>query len=681
MIEIVADTNQHFNTRAKNSGIHEIAPSKSTFFMKSLSDIAVMLKEIKEGQPVTPITLKQQANNSQQKPIKYCGICSCNSHHTDECLQIQEDNTIAAAQNFVDFAIIPPNNKQYHVQGPNAQPVRWNPTPQQLAQSRQPYMSTIPQHTQNVRYQSPYLCQQSPPTNDPPNKYGEIERIRQKENQEMMEMQNQIPIRLNQIAEMLQKSTSQQIQPQPQAPVPDPLPPQPLQTTKGFLNAIHDEVRSEDESENTDNEEAEQHFDYEDDEIDQERETEDEWKKETQSDEEKFCINTISDMRKDKEELPAKCEDPGACLVTCKIRGVDIHECLCDPGASGITDNVLVTIGKLTIPVDFHILKPTPKEKKGKPQVLLGIPFLKTRGFEQEYHDDTFKFSAGKTTERFQIVKKRKDHGLQKDDGRMRGKESAQRKMIEALAKGWVKMLKEELEGSSCAEQKNQKNGSDKTHEKLLAEYPSITRTLNKTEKVLCHNKGADAHLMAPRKHKTPQMPTRFSRRLAALKARQTRDEAGPSNAAPRDDEIINISSNSEQEQENVQEEGGEIEEEEVSGDGALIEVLQPLAQEEPEDIPYDGLEDGEMEEEEEDPEEDLEEDPEEDPEEEPKEEQEEGQDWVEEDEIEEEEENEEEEDEPDLHPGISDYDEYFHDYFKLGPPPSPASDKESDDE
>ncbi|MED6211210.1 hypothetical protein PIB30_071519 [Stylosanthes scabra] len=123
MIETVADANQHFSTKAKNSSIHEIAPSESTFLMKSLSDIAAMLKEIKEGQLVMLVTLKQQADNSQQKPIKYCGICSCKSHHMDDCLQIQEDNTIAAAQNFVDFTIIPPNNKQYHIQGPNDQPV------------------------------------------------------------------------------------------------------------------------------------------------------------------------------------------------------------------------------------------------------------------------------------------------------------------------------------------------------------------------------------------------------------------------------------------------------------------------------------------------------------------------------------------------------------------------------
>ncbi|MED6194550.1 hypothetical protein PIB30_029577 [Stylosanthes scabra] len=154
-------------------------------------------------------------------------------------------------------------------------------------------------------------------------------------------------------------------------------------------------------------------------------------------------------------------------------------------------------------------------------------PFLKIGGFKQDYYDDTFKFSAGKTTKRFQIIKKRKDHSLQKDDGRMRGKESARTEMIEALAKGWVKMLKEELEGSSCAEQKNQTKGPDKTHEKPLAEYPSTTRTLNKTEKILRHDKGADAHLMvrtrsaslAKGRAKLCQPPMRASPRLAALRS------------------------------------------------------------------------------------------------------------------------------------------------------------------
>ncbi|MED6149291.1 hypothetical protein PIB30_061014 [Stylosanthes scabra] len=439
-------------------------------------------------------------------------------------------------------------------------------------------MSTMPQHTQNVRYQSPYLRQQFPSGNDPPNKYEEVERIRQKESQEMMEMQNQITSRLNQIAEMLQKSTSQPIQHQPPTPIPNPLPSQPLPDPKGFLNPIHDEVTSEDESEDTDNEETKQHL-----------------------------YELLLEMVESKDE-----------------RGADNEELMgfCEEYGSAHEDSE------------------TDQEK----------------GTEDEWKKE---MQTGKTTERFQIVKKGKDHSLQKDDGRMRGKESAQTKMIKALAKGWVKMLKEELEGSSCA--------GDRRTRKRGRIRPMKNRWQNSQ--------------MAPRKDKAPQMLTRFSRRLAALKARQTKDETGPSNAAPRDDEIINISSDSEQEQEYVQEEEGEIEEEEVSGYGALIEVLQPLSQEEPEDIPYDGPEDGEIEEEEEDPEEDFEDDPEEDPEEEPEEEQEEDQDWVEEDEMEEEEENEEEEDVTDLHPGVPDYDEYFHYYFKLGPPPNPASDEESDDE
>ncbi|MED6194029.1 hypothetical protein PIB30_024640 [Stylosanthes scabra] len=59
---------------------------------KSLVNIAAMLKEIKEGQQVTPMLLKRQTDHSQQNSIKYCGICSCNSHHTNECPPLQEDN-------------------------------------------------------------------------------------------------------------------------------------------------------------------------------------------------------------------------------------------------------------------------------------------------------------------------------------------------------------------------------------------------------------------------------------------------------------------------------------------------------------------------------------------------------------------------------------------------------------
>ncbi|MED6148210.1 hypothetical protein PIB30_048132 [Stylosanthes scabra] len=128
--------------------------------------------------------------------------------------------------------------------------------------------------------------------------------------------------------------------------------------------------------------------------------------------------------------------------------------------------------------------------------------------------------------------------------------------MIEAMARGCVKMLKEdviqkdeeeELEESCCAEQKNQKKGPDKTYEKPPAEYPSVTGMLDEIEQILYHDKGADTHLMASRKVYPP--PSRFSRRLASLRARRARDEAGPANAAPQEDEVIDVSSDSDSEQ------------------------------------------------------------------------------------------------------------------------------------
>ncbi|MED6217641.1 hypothetical protein PIB30_019591 [Stylosanthes scabra] len=163
MIKTVADANQHFSTRAKVKGVYEIAPSESTMLAKSLVDIAAMLKEIKEGKQVTPMLLKRQTDHSQQNSIKYCGICSCNSHHTNECPQLQEDNLVASTHNFYSVTAIPPYNKQYYTQGwKDEQQNQWS-SPQQN-QSRQPYNQ--PRNNQNTRCQPPHNHQQYPPTNN-----------------------------------------------------------------------------------------------------------------------------------------------------------------------------------------------------------------------------------------------------------------------------------------------------------------------------------------------------------------------------------------------------------------------------------------------------------------------------------------------------------------------------------
>ncbi|MED6211620.1 hypothetical protein PIB30_075496 [Stylosanthes scabra] len=69
--------------------------------------------------------------------------------------------------------------------------------------------------------------------------------------------------------------------------------------------------------------------------VGQEKEVDDE-EVEEEPKGETFFIATIFSRNEIKEtEMSVKCEDPGPCLVTSKIRGVDIPECLCDLGACG----------------------------------------------------------------------------------------------------------------------------------------------------------------------------------------------------------------------------------------------------------------------------------------------------------------------------------------------------------
>ncbi|MED6173384.1 hypothetical protein PIB30_058784 [Stylosanthes scabra] len=151
----MANNNQHFKTRATTvtKGVFEVAPSESTILAKSLVDIDAMLKVIKEGQQVTLKLLTQHTNTSQQLPVKHCGICSCNSHHTDECPQMQEDNTVATSHNLYENQQPPPNNRQYYTQ-PKGGMITSRTDGIQLNNRNKPNSTnhTQPQNLQNPRY-------------------------------------------------------------------------------------------------------------------------------------------------------------------------------------------------------------------------------------------------------------------------------------------------------------------------------------------------------------------------------------------------------------------------------------------------------------------------------------------------------------------------------------------------
>ncbi|MED6194312.1 hypothetical protein PIB30_027435 [Stylosanthes scabra] len=273
-------------------------------------------------------------------------------------------------------------------------------------------------------------------------------------------MRRQTAAKLNQLAEMLQKSTYQQVQlqpqHQPQLPIPNLLPSQPLPNPKEGLNAINDKSESEEEAKDTNDEEAEQQLyelllemtgskseededsgeildfceefdsDYKKGDSDKERRSEGEWRNEVKTQNNKgevFFVNTIFKEKKNEEELPTKCEDPGPCLVTCKIRRVDVPGCLCDPGACG---NIMPHALYETL--DLGPMKSTRDVFTTADSNIVSVAGVV---FTTADSDGL----PWKTIETFQItpLPKKKSRRLQEDNGRMRGKESAQIMMIEAL--------------------------------------------------------------------------------------------------------------------------------------------------------------------------------------------------------------------------------------------------------
>ncbi|MED6221584.1 hypothetical protein PIB30_056162 [Stylosanthes scabra] len=66
---------------------------------------------------------------------------------------------------------------------------------------------------------------------------------------------------------------------------------------------------------------------------------------------------------------------------------------------AGIAKDVVVTIGRLTFPTDFHVIRSTRHSIGGTPQVLLGRPTLKTVGFKLNYITNVFSFKVGNMEE------------------------------------------------------------------------------------------------------------------------------------------------------------------------------------------------------------------------------------------------------------------------------------------
>ncbi|XP_057745546.1 uncharacterized protein LOC130963450 [Arachis stenosperma] len=125
--------------------------------------------------------------------------------------------------------------------------------------------------------------------------------------------------------------------------------------------------------------------------------------------------------------LSEKCGDPGPCMVTCTVGGVQFINCMCDLGAcvsimslsvyrtlklpplkrsaarfvladksiitvTGIVEDVLMNIKSLVFPIDFYILEMPPSESERTSSILLGRPFLRTSRFKLDVYSGTYSF-------------------------------------------------------------------------------------------------------------------------------------------------------------------------------------------------------------------------------------------------------------------------------------------------
>ncbi|MED6198356.1 hypothetical protein PIB30_065586 [Stylosanthes scabra] len=367
----------------------------------------------------------------------------------------------------------------------------------------------------------------------------------------MRETQKKTESQLNHLAELLQKIANQSLvnpQAQAQPSAPSPLPFQPLPNPKGGINAVQVEIDNKGEDEAEDNE-GENDWLYEllkelanSDESDDEEEDEniEEESEEESGDEEEesefveeedindkdkgkiFFINTLFKEKKSEEEIPIKYLGPlkksREAFTTADASIVSVV---------GIAENVLVKIEQLTTPADFHVIMPTKGNKGGRPQVLLGRPFLKTVGFNLIYYDEIFTFEVGNAIKIFHLPpppKPRKNglHHLQQDKGKKikdkpwkkaKGQTRKAKKPMIKPSHLKEKHKKGKMEDDKGSDQKKKKKKKDRSgteerekeklseaeSEKTTIKCSSFSRLMRKVKslkRIIHRAKGADAHLV-----------------------------------------------------------------------------------------------------------------------------------------------------------------------------------------
>ncbi|XP_072062072.1 uncharacterized protein [Arachis hypogaea] len=366
LITDLAESTQHARQRNHHPrAINEVSSSGETAALtKTLGEMTNILKQLQLNQQQPPPP--QQQLSQQLVPQRVCGIFSCYSHYTDECPNLQEDNTLVATNAYYNR----PN------QGSSELPSQPIPNPK----------GSINATTLRFGTKLQERSEPSPKEVTQDEDVVEVEEVEEEDEvQEEVEdviaqPRGEIPKDGNVLQEAtpipfptLARKTKKQVE----------LDPKMVEIFKK-VERIHD-------------------------------------------------LETIplgSSISALMGDIPEKCGNPGPCLVTCTIDGVQFVDCMCDLGACvsimslsiyevlklpplkrlaarfvladksiisvvGITEDVLVSIKGFVFPIDFHILKMPPSDTGRTSSIFLGRPFLKISRFkldafsvERNYHSE-----------------------------------------------------------------------------------------------------------------------------------------------------------------------------------------------------------------------------------------------------------------------------------------------------
>ncbi|MED6179413.1 hypothetical protein PIB30_000525 [Stylosanthes scabra] len=301
---------------------------------KTLEKVVAMVKEIKNGQQAYTANLKQNSNNSYMKPIRHCGICSQPPNNQNDRYQLPHNRQQPYPSNNPPLSI--EEAMQIYQKGNQEIKEIQKRIAEQISK-----LYKMMQDTTNPPVQVPPPAANTPPAQPSQNLKSGINALQHEKKKRGIDIGDIGKKRytLYDLIAQLADSDDEESEVEFQGGYSDDSEEDRVGgEEENEEDSDEDDDESEEEEENGDwlydllvelYEAQEREKGSGDSQSEEESDVEDEIEEvETDDEHDKtFFIATLFNNKRVKEEIPAKCEDPGPCLVTCKIKHTIVREC------------------------------------------------------------------------------------------------------------------------------------------------------------------------------------------------------------------------------------------------------------------------------------------------------------------------------------------------------------------